>query len=735
LIAAGEWTRRKEILTGITGAASAHIPSVLTAAGTAVAYADVWAAYGLYGFIGAGLAFVLLGLVALATLAAALLHGPALAGLGLVGAYITPLIVSSERPNYWALYLYLAVVTAAAFALARVRLWRWLAVTAVVAGSLWTFPGIADNRVDWITPHNFHAVAGFVLVAIFIVSGFLFGPDAPPGEIDSVSSGAIAAYLLASALIVIASGHDPVPLATYLLLVGATIAIAWRADAASAAVPAAAVLTVLIFAEWALELNLASQVAPSGPTAPVVPEPSRFASGWHLILGAAFAGMFGAAGFLAQGRCQREEVPILWSAAAIFAPIGILIALYYRIAGFDRSIPFAAGALLLAVLFALATEALAKRESRPGGLAAEAIFATGAVAALALALTMTLERGWLTLGLALMVPGVAWVSTKKTLPALRVLAGVLVTIVVARIAWEPRIVGPDVGTTPIFNWILYGYGSPAAAFWLAGYLLRRHADDGPARTADSAALLFTVLLFFLEIRHFIYNGDIYRQSALLAEIALQVCAGLAVAIGLEWLRQRTRSVVHDVGALVIAGLTLAGIVMGLALSANPMVTGEPIEGRFINLLLLGYALPAMLTAALALQTRGIRPQAYSTIGAIVAVGLALFYLTLQVRRLYHGPVLLAGGTTSAEQYTYSAVWLVFGVVLLVVGVFLRARSVRFASAAVVALTVLKVFLIDMSGLTGIYQALSFLGLGAVLIGIGWFYQRLLFPRRATQIRT
>ena len=34
----------------------------------------------------------------------------------------------------------------------------------------------------------------------------------------------------------------------------------------------------------------------------------------------------------------------------------------------------------------------------------------------------------------------------------------------------------------------------------------------------------------------------------------------------------------------------------------------------------------------------------------------------------------------------------------------------------------------MSSLTGIYRALSFLGLGAVLIGIGWLYQRLLFPR-------
>ncbi len=93
----------------------AHIPSVLTAAGTAIAYADVYAAYALYGFIGPAVAFVLLGVVALGTLAAALLHGPALAGLGLVGAFLTPLIVSTEEPSYWALYLYLAVVTAASF--------------------------------------------------------------------------------------------------------------------------------------------------------------------------------------------------------------------------------------------------------------------------------------------------------------------------------------------------------------------------------------------------------------------------------------------------------------------------------------------------------------------------------------------------------------------------------------------------------------------------------------------
>ena len=77
---------------------------------------------------------------------AALLHGPALAGLGLVGAYVTPLLVSTDKPNFWALYIYLAVVTAAAFALARVRMWRWLALTAVAFGLFWTLPGLATAR-------------------------------------------------------------------------------------------------------------------------------------------------------------------------------------------------------------------------------------------------------------------------------------------------------------------------------------------------------------------------------------------------------------------------------------------------------------------------------------------------------------------------------------------------------------------------------------------------------------
>jgi len=730
LIVAGERARRTERLVGISPLPKAHIPSTLTAAGTTVAYADVYAAYALYGFLVPGLAFILLGLVALATLAAALLHGPALAGLGLVGAYVTPLLVASDQPDYWSLYIYLAVVTAAAFALARVRMWRWLAITAVAFSAAWTLPGLGVVSVDALGAHIFHVIVGFALAAFLIVAGLLLGPDAEGGRIDGVSSGALAAYLIAATLLVLVSRHDPLALTTFAVLAAATAAIAWRAEAAAAAVPTAALLAALLIVRWAVDLNIEHLVAPSGPVAGAVPEPPKADIGWHLMLATGFALLFGAVGYHAQGRSQRAIVPMLWSASAVFTPIAVLAALYYRIAKLEPSIPFAASALLLSALYALATERLDQRAPRPGLAAAGALFATGAVAALALALTMALEKGWLTVALGLMVPGIAWVSDKRPLPALRVLAAAVGLLVLARIAWEPRIVGQSVAMTAIFNWLLYGYGIPAAAFWLGGYLLRRRADDVPARMIDSGAIVLTVLLAFLEIRHFINRGDLYRDASSLAELALQVSVGLAMTIGLERLRLRTQSVVHHVAALVIAALTLAAIVLGLILIENPLFTAEPVGGRFINLILLGYGLPAVLTAVLALQSRGERPKAYSAAAAVTAVALALVYLSLEVRTLYHGEVLTEGLTGDAEQYTYSAVWLAFGVALLAVGVLLHSQAVRLASAAVVTLTVLKVFLVDMHDLTGIYQGLSFIGLGVVLLGIGWFYQRLLFPRRA-----
>ena len=169
---------------------------------------------------------------------------------------------------------------------------------------------------------------------------------------------------------------------------------------------------------------------------------------------------------------------------------------------------------------------------------------------------------------------------------------------------------------------------------------------------------------------------------------------------------------------------------GLGIAANPLMTGEPVGGLVFNLILLGYGLPAVLAIALALKTRGRGPMAIASARRRSRSSWRCPISRSKSRRSIHGPVLTRGPTTNAEQYTYSVVWLAFGVVLLIAGIFLRSQPARLASAAIVALTVGKVFLIDMSDLTGVYRALSFIGLGLVLVGIGWLYQRLLFPQRA-----
>ena len=124
---------------------------------------------------------------------------------------------------------------------------------------------------------------------------------------------------------------------------------------------------------------------------------------------------------------------------------------------------------------------------------------------------------------------------------------------------------------------------------------------------------------------------------------------------------------------------------------------------------------------------------YRAVAAAVSVVLALAYLTLEIMRLYHGPVLTEGDTTDAEQYTFSALWLAFGVALLIVGFLLRSKPARLASAAVIVLTIAKGFFVDMYQLAGIWRALSFIVLGLVLLGIGYLYQRLLFPSRRGEV--
>jgi len=77
----------------------------------------------------------------------------------------------------------------------------------------------------------------------------------------------------------------------------------------------------------------------------------------------------------------------------------------------------------------------------------------------------------------------------------------------------------------------------------------------------------------------------------------------------------------------------------------------------------------------------------------------------------------------ARDFSYSAIWLIYGVALMAIGFRKRSAFVRWQSLILIAFTIIKVFFHDVSELGGSYRILSFIGLGAILLGISFLYQR------------
>jgi uncharacterized membrane protein len=77
----------------------------------------------------------------------------------------------------------------------------------------------------------------------------------------------------------------------------------------------------------------------------------------------------------------------------------------------------------------------------------------------------------------------------------------------------------------------------------------------------------------------------------------------------------------------------------------------------------------------------------------------------------------------ARDFSFSAIWLIYGAVLMTVGFKRQSSLVRWQALVLLIVTIAKVFLYDVSELGGGYRILSFIGLSIVLLGISFVYQR------------
>lgn len=77
----------------------------------------------------------------------------------------------------------------------------------------------------------------------------------------------------------------------------------------------------------------------------------------------------------------------------------------------------------------------------------------------------------------------------------------------------------------------------------------------------------------------------------------------------------------------------------------------------------------------------------------------------------------------ARDFTYSALWMAYGAMLMIVGFVRRSAFIRWLALILIAITIVKVFVYDVSQLERGYRIVSFIVLGILLLAISFVYQR------------
>src|SRR5580704_16668724 len=91
-----------------------------------------------------------------------------------------------------------------------------------------------------------------------------------------------------------------------------------------------------------------------------------------------------------------------------------------------------------------------------------------------------------------------------------------------------------------------------------------------------------------------------------------------------------------------------------------------------------------------------------------------------------------------RDFTYSALGMAYGAMLMVVGFLRRSAFVRWQPLLLIAATIAKVFIYDVSQLDRGYRIVSFMVLGVLLLAISFVYQRdwlQLSPRNSAHLKT
>lgn len=696
MLGLGEWLRTR----------LDRIAQGLTAAGVAVLFTSLLAAVNLYELISPFRGFLLLaGVTALAVLLS-LRQGPFVAGLGMIGGFLTPVMMQVGEPGP-GLFGYLFLLQLGLVLVTRRRAW-WMLTGLTLLGSMaWAVTWL----LLWHEPGDSWWLGMFLLgtVGLFVV-GAEVGPAPRVWGSEQIARGltvgAAGLGMLVGCLLVATGDYTTIEW-LFLGLLGAGCVVLGRLRDVLIAMPwLAAGLSAAMLLAWA-------------NTGVADTEVTRFRL-TVLCLGGLYA-MGAYACLWGSGR------PGNWTSLSVGSAIVFLLVAWVQ----NTTPPWMDhgwGALCLALTAAcvLGAVPIGRRRGDDAWADALAAMVVGAFAFVSIAVPIELEREWRTIAWAIAIPLLAAVHLWLGIGLLRPFAAALGAVCATRLLLNPLVLTYPISTHPLLNWLPYGYGIPAAAFACGAWMFRRRTDDGLVRGLEVGAILIGAALLTLMVRQGFHPGQPGASTFTLNESAAMGVAWLVYGWGVMGLsRLWPRTVLLKTGA-VIACIAALYVLFVPGAAFNPLWHHAEVgETRVFNLLLPIYGLPAVLFLLVAREIARVDASAARVLG-VGALWLAFLLVSLQVRQAFQGTYLDGAVTTDAERYAYSVAWIVFGAALLLGGVITRGVVLRYASLAVMLVTVGKVFIFDTAHLRDLYRVFSFLGLGVSLLVLAWIYQRFVF---------
>jgi uncharacterized membrane protein len=698
MLSAAAWLKAqdKPLVDGLLGVNQA--PPALAAGGVAVLFGAAYGAGVFYELLTPLLSFTTMALASFVGMGAALYFGPLVAVIGIIGAFATPALVSTTAPSMVFLFAYLTFVTAIAHALVQRTAWTWLSLGVSIGGAVWICIVASSASVT-----DLWAVASYVPVAVFLA---LRLPSAAYQESSVRRLAWTEAGLLLTAGCILEGAYPET--ITRLALFALTPVAIWRA----ATEPMLDRMTWGGGAAALLNLWLWNGI-PGGV----------YAEGFRALHGTTFeidspdflaAALLTAVVYACLGLFFETRKPSAprWSALASAMPVLVYAICYVRTGRFEVDPRWGlVGLVVASALTAFAAKAMKARASESAG-----VHVAGAVAAVALALAAFLRQQWLGMALSLMLPGLAWIEGITGLRQLRIVAllvkSVASTLLIGWLAHDIFQGRPDLAGNPFS-----AYAVPAAMFALAAHLFRRQRDDVLVATLESGAAAAFAIFIVVETRLW-FGHDKLDASFSFDEAVVLMLTFAAQSMAYNYARRRTGGPFFGFveRAMAVPAAALAG---GLIL-CNPLAFGPPVGAWSLAC---AYLVPAI--AAVASCRFQDDEDLQSALGSYAVVA-AFCWLTIQIHAVFHPidmhfrPI----SVSQAELWLLSASWFAYAVGLMGIGLVFKIRALRMASLAFVCAVCLKVFLVDMQAMSGLWRVAAFLFLGLALIGLAAGYRRI-----------